>query len=91
MTANKTPYGILVERAREYRDSLGVFCPGGAVMSLDDARDVGYRLFFFDYDDGPFEGRVVLGVAPDGSMIRLEQFYHGGPASGDWWWVFRSV
>ncbi len=83
MTVNAVE--TLRQEAENEFESLGVWYPRGTIPALAYARERGFTVE--RPEGGPFEGRTVWGTAPDGQKVCFVQTYHGGPASGSWWWL----
>jgi len=75
---------------RTSEDELGIWCPiGGISTSITCiAKETGAKVTFDR--PRPSEGCTATLVTPDGQRYALEQHWHGGPASGDWWWVMTA-
>ena len=82
----------LREMQREAEKEIGVWCPAGGVSTSAVAicRETGAKVMFqpvkCQRGGIPLEGRKAI-FCRGNDRVTLTQHWHGGPESGDWWWV----
>ena len=80
----------LREMQREAEEEFGVWCGGVATSAVAICRENGAKVVFRPVKgqrgDLPHEGRKAI-FCRGNDRVTLTQHWHGGPESGDWWWV----
>lgn len=82
-------YKLVEDSYREQNEVHGVWAGGFTSHLAQWCQDRGLKCEYYDHDELPREGAMAW-IKADDADVMVHQEYHGGPNSGDWWWLIGT-